>query len=130
MDKKNLSPKIKKASNALRLKQDEISKWLYDLSEINEFEFINQKIQHLQEELKIAIKLKDKESIQNIRSKIEKLEIDKIIPSIIAKMNDELDSKINELVSIEKGFKADDTDKILKKQKIMKIKNKVLLRKN
>lgn len=91
-----ITPKIKEVAEQLRKKQDELTEWLVSVNEIKGFEATKEKIKHLEDQLKVAIDLKDTNNVEKIRAEINKLKVENVLPELFGSINKELEEKIRQ----------------------------------
>lgn len=103
-----ITPKIKEVAEKLRKKQDELTEWLVSVSEIKGFEATKEKIKHLEDQLKVAIDLKDTNNVEKIRAEINKLKVENVLPELFGSINKELEEKIRQAQGM--NMKADTKD--------------------
>lgn len=105
-----LAPKLKILSNEIRKKQDELTEWLVSVSEIKGFEGTKEKIKHLEEQLKVAVDIKDGNSVERIREEINKLKVENVLPELFGNINKELEEKIRQAQGMNKNANQEDID--------------------
>lgn len=103
-----ITPKIKEVAEKLRKKQDELTEWLVSVNEIKGFEATKEKIKHLEDQLKVAIDLKDTNNVEKIRAEINKLKVENVLPELFGSINKELEEKIRQAQGM--NMKADTKD--------------------
>ncbi|WP_288891565.1 hypothetical protein [uncultured Sneathia sp.] len=103
-----ITPKIKEVAEQLRKKQDELTEWLVSVSEIKGFEATKEKIKHLEDQLKVAVELKDSNNVEKIRAEINKLKVENVLPELFGSINKELEEKIRQAQGM--NMKADTKD--------------------
>lgn len=103
-----ITPKIKEVAEKLRKKQDELTEWLVSVSEIKGFEATKEKIKHLEDQLKVAVELKDSNNVEKIRTEINKLKVENVLPELFGSINKELEEKIRQAQGM--NMKADTKD--------------------
>lgn len=103
-----ITPKIKEVAEKLRKKQDELTEWLVSVSEIKGFEATKEKIKHLEDQLKVAVELKDSNNVEKIRTEINKLKVENVLPELFGSINKELEEKIRQAQGM--NAKADTKD--------------------
>lgn len=103
-----ITPKIKEVAEQLRKKQDELTEWLVSVNEIKGFEATKEKIKHLEDQLKVAVELKDSNNVEKIRAEINKLKIENVLPELFGSINKELEEKIRQAQGM--NAKADTKD--------------------
>lgn len=105
-----LAPKLKILSNEIRKKQDELTEWLVSVSEIKGFEGTKEKIKHFEEQLKVAVDIKDSNSVERIREEINKLKVENVLPELFGNINKELEEKIRQAQGMNKNANQEDID--------------------
>lgn len=103
-----ITPKIKEVAEQLRKKQDELTEWLVSVNEIKGFEGTKEKIKHLEDQLKVAVELKDSNNVEKIRTEINKLKVENVLPELFGSINKELEEKIRQAQGM--NMKADTKD--------------------
>lgn len=103
-----ITPKIKEVAEKLKKKQDELTEWLVSVSEIKGFEATKEKIKHLEDQLKVAVELKDSNNVEKIRTEINKLKVENVLPELFGSINKELEEKIRQAQGM--NMKADTKD--------------------
>lgn len=103
-----ITPKIKEVAEKLRKKQDELTEWLISVNEIKGYEGTKEKIKHLEDQLKVAIDLKDSNNVEKIRAEINKLKVENVLPELFGSINKELEEKIRQAQGM--NMKADTKD--------------------